>query len=610
MSSIRIRKAWTATLLCCGVLVGVAPALADDPLIYATIQPQRIILGETADLIITDLGAGASPITMPVVSGLHFEIIGRSHQVEIVKGVTMPSSSLIVRVTPQVAGIFSIPGVTPNSQPVILEVSTSRKTASLTPSTVPKAPPPPPILSGAAIPKGIHLTDDGSAYVRLTVPKREVYVGESVPVEIELGMRSGFVTSLNGLPRLTGDNFTLNDLSRQPQRSETLIAGQPFVLLTWRSMLAVVKPGVFPLVAQTPITIKLRTRPRRDSALDDQFGDPFLQNLFGVSIPKDINVDSPAQELKVSELPAVGRPPDFRGAIGAFSVESDIAPLRADVGEPLTLRMRVIGSGSFDRVDSAMLDHLDSWKTYPPKSSFKSTDSTGQKGEKIFEQPLIASRAGTQTIPPLAFSYFDPNTRRYETARSAPLTVTISPALADSTQTAAEVAAGATTLVSKYAQGLRADHATAAMPQTSLMPLYLQPRFLAIPALLALASVGAWATVRRRSDPKQAAAVRDRKLSKANRSVLGQMEAAARTGNAALFFTLARGALQQTLAQRWQLAPANVTTAEVQTRVGEVGDEVCRLFALADESNYSGGKLAVNDFARWLEATRRSLVAP
>ena len=65
----------------------------------------------------------------------------------------------------------------------------------------------------------------------------------------------------------------------------------------------------------------------------------------------------------------------------------------------------------------------------------------GYKGEKTFEQPLIASKPGAQTLPALTFSYFDPTTRRYETARSAPLSVTISPSLADSALTAPQVAA-------------------------------------------------------------------------------------------------------------------------------------------------------------------------
>jgi len=52
------------------------------------------------------------------------------------------------------------------------------------------------------------------------------------------------------------------------------------------------------------------------------------------------------------------------------------------------------------------------WKTYDPKATFNPTDPTGYRGEKIFEQPLIAAQPGTHTIRPLNFSYFDPGARR------------------------------------------------------------------------------------------------------------------------------------------------------------------------------------------------------
>src|SRR5476651_2491980 len=97
------------------------PAAADDPLVYATIQPAQITLGESARLTITNLGDGTAPISMPVVSGLRFEIIGRTRQVEISNGTTFPSSSIVISVTPQMAGIFSIPAVTPKSQPLVLQ---------------------------------------------------------------------------------------------------------------------------------------------------------------------------------------------------------------------------------------------------------------------------------------------------------------------------------------------------------------------------------------------------------------------------------------------------------------------------------------------------------
>jgi len=581
-----------------------AAALADDPLVYATIQPAQISLGESAQFTITNLGDGTNPIiTLPVVSGLKFEVIGRSREMQIINGTLLPSTSIVMRVTPQVAGIFTIPAVTPKAQPLVLQVTAAAAGTRPAPPK-PGAPIPPPVLSGGSIPKGVHLTDDGSAYVRLSIPKREVYVGESVPVDIELGMRSGFVSSLNGLPKLTDDNFALNSLSRQPERAEKLINGEPFVVFTWRSVLAVVKPGTFTLSAEAPLTVKIRTRPRRETALDDRFGDPFWQNLFGATVPKDINVRSPPQELKVLELPAEGRPADFHGAIGTFSIVSDVSPAKADVGDPLTLRMRITGSGNFDRVDSTMLDHVDQWKTYPPKSTFNTSDPVGFGGMKTFEQPIIASKPGAQELPGLSFSYFDPNARRYETARAPPLSVSISPSLADSVTP--PQSAGTAGPENRYAAGLRPDHADTATPLSSLMPPYLQPRFLGIPSFIVLAFAAGWVGARRRLGLREGEPASDRPSSRAAKRVLAQMQAAARTGNAAVFFDSARTALQSLLATRWQIEPEDVTTAEVEARAGAQAD-VHQLFALADESKYSGRELNATDFARWLRIVRQLL---
>src|ERR1700755_1842085 len=99
------------------------PRLGDDRLVYTTIQPAQIYLGESAQFTITNLGEVAPQITLPTVSGLKFEIIARTHEIQIVNGTTLPSGSIVLRVTPQIAGIFTIPGVTPKSQPVVLTVN-------------------------------------------------------------------------------------------------------------------------------------------------------------------------------------------------------------------------------------------------------------------------------------------------------------------------------------------------------------------------------------------------------------------------------------------------------------------------------------------------------
>jgi hypothetical protein len=271
--------------------------------------------------------------------------------------------------------------------------------------------------------------------------------------------------------------------------------------------------------------------------------------------------------------------------------------------------MHVTGSGNFDRVDSAMLDHVDHWKTYPPKSSFNPSATDGHKGEKTFEQPLIALQPGKQIIPALAFSYFDPIARRYETARSAPLGVMITPSLADSTLTAQQVSAsGSAAPENAYTAGFQPDHVVAGRLASSLIPLYLQPRFLAIPSILALAFAGAWMSTGRRH-PDRRMPARNRRISKAANRVLAHMEDAARSGDPTRFFNCARAALQQNLAARWQLAPDQVTSAEVDARIGGNDQDIPLLFALADEAQYSGRDVHATDFARWMLIVRRQLLA-
>ena len=106
--------------------LAMAPALAAfaaAPLVSATIEPAQITIGESAQLTITSLGTGMEPISLPVVPGLEFRVVDRSRRNEIIRGAALATTTMVVRVTPQVAGTFTIPGITPTSQPLVLRVS-------------------------------------------------------------------------------------------------------------------------------------------------------------------------------------------------------------------------------------------------------------------------------------------------------------------------------------------------------------------------------------------------------------------------------------------------------------------------------------------------------
>ncbi|HEY5263536.1 MAG TPA: hypothetical protein VIJ37_00985, partial [Steroidobacteraceae bacterium] len=57
---------------------------------------------------------------------------------------------------------------------------------------------------------------------------------------------------------------------------------------------------------------------------------------------------------------------------------------------------------------------------------------------------------------------------------------------------------------------------------------------------------------------------------------------------------------------RWNLAPEDLTLAAIDARLGTRSD-VRRVFELADEANYSGGRLEAKDLQRWKQTVLRQM---
>lgn len=584
----RLLKVIVAVL---GLLLPVRYALAaaDASLAYEVIQPARIQLGESATIQVVSFSGYLPNIQIPNVRGLKFEVLGRAQGFDMAQGTAIPATFLQIRVTAQFVGDFTIPALFPNAKPLGLEVVEGIGPGpgpGPDPFAFPSQMPAPLPVAPVALPKGVQLKAGDAAFVQLLMPTRPVYVGESVPVEIALGIRPGIVTSVNGLPTLNNSDFTLEDLSPHPKDREQLVGDRSFRVLTWNSVVAAIKPGAYSLTVDAPISARILSR--KDRAYASALQWPFLQIMTNGITPKDLTITSPAAKLEVLPLPTEGQPRDFSGAVGTFEVSSDVSARQVAVGDPLTVRLHIRGVGNFDRVNAAMFDHLEHWRTYPAKSSFTHSDEVGYRGEKVFEQPLIASRPGEQVIPSLEFSYFDPTTRHYERAHTFPITVVVASALTRA-------------LGGEFARGLRPDHQPHARGAASqLRPLFFQAQFLTAAALLALALAVAasWPALR----PS-----RRRATSAATERALAELAAAARAGDSPRFFDLARRTLVGTLADRWQIPAGQMTSAELRARLGAANEDIDRLFRLADEARYSREAPAGADFQYWLRFIRRQL---
>jgi len=591
-----------------------------------TMQLDRTDIGsdESAELTVSASGNGSSSIRPPSVPGLQFTPISQSSQIEIINGNASSTSSIMYEVTAQGPGTYTIPSPDPNAAKLTLRVRSGAGGGNSSPaavaSGVPSSPAtsvssspapalPTPAVSGAnPSAQAPHMTANGAAFLRMQMPKRDLYVGENVPVDIQVGLRSGMAATLNGLPTLSADAFTLNKLTTKPEQTQELINGEPYTIVTWHSVLAAVKPGEFSLAVQTPVTVQVRTKGRMPGNMGDMFNDPFFQGFFGGVTQKELTLSNEPSVVKVLPLPTNGQPANFSGAVGNFTATSEVSPTKGTVGDPLTLRLKISGAGAFDRVDSSMLSTADGWKTYRASGKFVPADSVGYRGEKDFEQAVVPQRPGHQTVPSLSFSFFNPETQKYEVLETPPIVVEIEPGSGTvaSANTTAPAQPSQPVTPAPATNGLRPDMTETGVAISTLRPLYFQPGFLVSQSALALSFIGAGLWLRRSNrqlnDP---AWQKGRQELQAVHGFLAEMDSAAAQQDAATFFFAARQALQQSLASKWKMTPGAITLAEIDARLNGANENIRQIFALADELAYSGGAAIDADFSAWKQTVHQ-----
>jgi hypothetical protein len=233
-------------------------------------------------------------------------------------------------------------------------------------------------------------------------------------------------------PEITGQGFTAQKLQQSSQNLET-INGKPFDVVTFKTAITAARAGKFeigPVKAKAQVVVpRRRSAPRSRSPFDlfdqdDPFSDPFFSNPFAqFGERRDISISSDPVGLEVKPLPPKA-PPSFSGAIGSFTMATDAKPKSVQVGDPITVTSTISGRGNFDRVNAPLLEDEQGWHKYPPSSKFKQDDEVGISGTKTFEM-VLSPNEKKQSLPLLAFSYFDPAKEQYVTLHSETTPITV-----------------------------------------------------------------------------------------------------------------------------------------------------------------------------------------
>ena len=289
-------------------------------------------------------------------------------------------------------------------------------------------------------------TTELRAFVEVEAPRRDLFAGERVPLHVVFGIEEDFLEhrmvqpfgpkldvpvqiSWTGVdlpkePETDGATFAWNEVVRRASPGEKrVISGRNYRTFSVVASLAVADPGTRALQA-----------PSLAYAYATRFEEGFLSGTTPAD-RVDAFVAGPALELRILPLPESGRPPEFGGAVGSFTLEAEASPREIDLGGSLRLVLRIRGDGDLEGFEAPR------WKEI---GGFRVLGIVDVKGpvERRFELDLAPYSDAVKQVPSIPFAYFEPGASPgYRLARTEPIDVVVRE-VARETPTAAPHSAG------------------------------------------------------------------------------------------------------------------------------------------------------------------------
>ena len=252
------------------------------------------------------------------------------------------------------------------------------------------------------IPRG-----DSDLFLRATLDKKQVYVGEQVTLSLYIYSRVD-LSSVDAvtMPKLEG--FWSEDVESPTQLTgeQRVVNGVPYrTYLLRRRALFPMKSGT---LAITPAEADITTG--------------FL--FAGHRVHRKSN----DVDVQVKPLPP-GAPKGMSNAqVGEWRMSMEVTPTSVELGQPVTVKVILEGTGNVKNVTPPRLEVPSALKVYDPKTTDKVTPNKFRiQGSRVQEYLVMPQRTGTFTLEALEFPYFDPRTGRYEVTRTEPVQVTVEP---------------------------------------------------------------------------------------------------------------------------------------------------------------------------------------
>jgi len=442
-------------------------------------------------------------------------------------------------------------------------------------------------------------------FITAKANKDTVYKQEMVIVTYRIYMR----VTVNGyeitkLPQARGFWTEDYDLPPRPNLRDTVIGGKSYKTAVLRkTALFPTRTGkltIEPLEMDCQVQLPARRRYRRSrDPFQMFFQDPFMQRSETRSIR------TRALTLVVRDLPAANCPASFKGDVGDFRLRVNYDKRQITQHDALTVKVVVSGSGYLKSIDPPRLKLPTGFEQFDPtvKESI-SLIGNSMKGKMTFTYLVIPRRVGTFDLSPVVFSYFDPQTGRYNELSDGGIRLTVEaaegPAAFGTWSERSDVALLNSDI--RFIKELNGPLVATTEPVYSSIWFYVT---LGLSPLLFILGLGTEAIViRRGSDP---AALRRRKAPEKMRRELNRARKTARRGNLYAAIDIAARALIDMAGAVTFTPAAGLTTDSLVEFMSHTDvdpglvDEVVSLIHETDRIRFSGGDLsqdAVDDLLK------------
>ena len=257
-------------------------------------------------------------------------------------------------------------------------------------------------------------------FMRATLSKTKVYEQEAVLLTYKVYSAVNLTNLSFPTPELKGFNIQEVELPQEKQFELEHYNGRNYNTIVWRQFVLFPQQSGKLEIPSLDFEAVVAVQNRRSV-------DPFEMMFSGFSGYVEVKkvLKTKPLSLEVEKLP-FGKPADYSGGVGEFTIGSTINNTKLKTNSEFTLKVIVKGTGNMRLLGNPQFELPTEFESYDPviENNFRLT-ANGFKGEKVYEYLITPKASGTYTIPSAHLSFFNTSTGSYETLKTQEYTVKV-----------------------------------------------------------------------------------------------------------------------------------------------------------------------------------------